>query len=345
MYKKIAFLKLCCPGDLLFTTPAVRAVRAAYPDAELYYLTGKYSSFIPDHNPHIIKTIIVEPPYEKAGVFSAINAYYRGINKIAKEEFDLLICFHRSMFAASLGYFGRGATVIGFQTALPMVDKHIPFDPAAHEVQRYLDLTSIFGCEPEGTELEYRVDPEDEEKAETLLKKSGISGDFAVIAPGGGENPGTTMHIKRWPTSGYKAIVSYIKDKFKLPVIAVGSGSECELAERIEPDLNLAGKTTFPILAAVLRKSSITLANDSGPLYLASAVGTKTVGIYGPSSDDLVAPLAENHRSVKKPVWCQPCYHPENVKRGTVGCSSGTWACMLALDREKVIEAVESLLG
>ena len=341
---KIAFLKLCCPGDLLFTTPAVRAVRAAYPDAELYYLTGKYSSFVPDHNPHINKTILVEPPYETTGAFSAIRAYYRGISRIAKEEFDLLICFHRSTLAASAGYFGRASTVIGFQTALPMIDKFIPFDPNEHEVQRYLDLTSIAGCEPVGVELEYAVDPDEEEEAERLLEESGISGDFAVIAPGGGENPGTTMHIKRWPVSGFRDIAAYIKEKYAIPIVAVGSGSERELAESSNPDFNLAGKTSFPILTAVLKKSSLTLANDSGPLYLASAVGAKTVGIYGPSSDNLVAPQVEKHRSVKKPVWCQPCYHPENVKRGIVNCQSGTWACMLALDREKVIEAVDSLL-
>jgi len=130
-----------------------------------------------------------------------------------------------------------------------------------------------------------------------------------------------------------------------MPVVAVGSESEKRLTSEIEADYDLARATSFPILASVLKKASIMIANDSGPLYLGSAVGTKTVGIYGPSSDGLVAPLTANHRSVKKSVWCQPCYRPETVKRGKVGCPSGTWACMLALETERITGAIDELLG
>jgi len=342
---KTAFLKLCCPGDLLFTTPAVRAVKARYPDSRLFYLTGKYSSFIPDHNPHIEKTIIVEPPFEAGSPLAALGAFHNAVRRIADERLDLVISFHRSRFAALLGLFGRAGKIIGFDTARPLVDEHIPFESSKHEVLRYLDLVSIADCKPSGMELEYRISSEEDEQAEKLLRKSSMASDFAVIAPGGGENPGTIMHTKRWPVSGYKIVADYIRNKYKMRVITVGSASEKKLGEMVDPDFNLAGETSFPLLAAVLKRASIVLANDSGPLYLASAVGTRTIGIYGPSSDDLVAPLNANHRSVKEPVWCQPCYRPESVTRGIIRCPSGTWACMLALKPGRVCDAVDDLLG
>lgn len=327
----------------MFTTPSVRAVRAKYPDARLYYLTGKYSSFIPEHNPEIDEIMIVEPPFEMKSRLRYLRAFYNGTTGIEKENFDILVCFHRSMLAASLGFFGRVGTIVGFEETSPMADHYMKFDPARHEVLRYLDLVSAIGCEQSGTDLEYRTTPDEDRTAEEMLKNGGIKSEFAVIAPGGGENPGTIMHIKRWPVSAYKRIAAYLKKKYELPVVAAGSQSEKKMCDAISADLNLAGETSFPILASILKKSSIVIANDSGPLYLASAVGSRTVGIYGPSSDELVAPMGSEHRSVKKAVWCHPCYRPENVSRGRVDCKSGTWACMIALAQEKVQDAIDSL--
>jgi ADP-heptose:LPS heptosyltransferase len=340
---KIGFLKLCCPGDLLFTTPAVRAVRSRFPDASLYYITGGYSSFVADHNPHIDRTIIVAPPFEASGKMSAVLELIKGIKLIAGLRLDLLISFHRSRTLALLGFFGRADRILGFSNASPLVDISVPFDSSRHEVQRYLDLVSTVGCEANGMELEYATTEEEDERAAAMLKKIGIDGDFAVVAPGGGENPGTVMFIKRWPIRGFRQVTRHIKKALGLPVIAVGSASEKELADSVDADYSLAGRTSFPMLAAVLKRSSIVVANDSGPLYLASAVGARTVGIYGPSSDDLVGPRTERHRSVKAPVWCQPCYRPDNVKRGRIGCPSGTWACLLTLRAETVCEAIDNL--
>ncbi len=342
---KIAFLKLCCPGDLLFTTPAVRAVRSHFSDAILYYITGSYSSFVAEHNPHVDRTIIVAPPFESSGKVKAVWNLAKGLSHIAELEPDLLISFHRSRILAMLGVFGRARQVIGFSSASPVVDTAAPFDSSQHEVQRYLDLVSTVGCEPRGMDLDYATTEEEDKTAARMLKEIGIDGDFGVVAPGGGENPGTVMHIKRWPVRRYRQVTRHIKKNLALPVIAVGSASERVLAESVDADYNLAGRTSFPMLAAILKRSSIVVANDSGPLYLASAVGARTVGIYGPSSDNLVGPRTARHRSVKSPVWCQPCYHPESVKRGHVGCLSGTWACMLTLRAETVCREVDDLMA
>jgi ADP-heptose:LPS heptosyltransferase len=173
---KIGFLKLCCPGDLLFTTPAVRAVRSRFPDASLYYITGGYSSFVADHNPHIDRTIVVTPPFEASGKMSAVLELIKGIKLIAGLRLDLLISFHRSRTLALLGFFGRADRILGFSNASPLVDISVPFDSSRHEVQRYLDLVSTVGCEANGMELEYATTEEEDERAAAMLKKIGIDG-------------------------------------------------------------------------------------------------------------------------------------------------------------------------
>jgi ADP-heptose:LPS heptosyltransferase len=345
MYNRIAFLKLCCPGDLLFTTPAVRAVKKSFPDSELFYVAGDYSRFIPEHNPHVTSTIKIAPPFEMAGRFRSIKSMVLGIRALAAHNFDLVVSFHRSPAIATMARLAGIRNILSFDTAKPPATISIPFEPNEHEIKRYLKLISAIGAAVCGEEMEYLTASEEDRDADLLLQVSGVSSPFAVIAPGGGENPGTRMHIKRWPADRFREVASYLRSKLGFQTIAVGSNKEAALAETVAADKNLAGKTSFPLLAAIIKRSSIFIGNDSGPLYLASAVGVKTVGIYGPSSPDLVAPLTAGHASAIRRIHCHPCYHPDNVRRGEVSCPMGTWACMLTLGTQTVIDAVEHLLS
>ena len=344
MFNRIAFLKLCCPGDILFTTPAIRAVKNKFPDSNLFYITGNYSKFVPEHNPHIEKTIIVNPPFELSYRFLAGASFARAVRLMAKEKLDLVISFHRSMIVSSMAVIGLTKKVLSFATAWPMVDYSVKFNPHQHEILRYLDLVSVIGVNPEGRAMEYETKMTEDEEAKNLLRKKNIDGEFAVIAPGGGENPGTVMHIKRWAALNYKNISQYIQRRYKLPVVAVGSLSERELAETISPNINLAGKTSFELLAAILKRAAIVIGNDSGPLYLASAVGAKTIIIYGPSSSKLLEPFSNFHRSISNPIECQPCYHPQKVERGHITCATGTLSCMLNIKLRYVEDAIDELL-
>ena len=345
MYNRIAFLKLCCPGDLLFTTPAVRAMKKGFPESELFYVCGEYSHFVPKHNPHITATIILAPPFEMTGKFRSIRALASGIKLLAAQKLDLVISFHRSPAFAIMARLAGIRQVLGFDTSRPPATIWAPFDSNAHEVRRYLSLTSVIGAHDSSEDLEYATTIREDEEADELLRGLDIVGPFAAIAPGGGENPGTSMLIKRWPASGYKEVISFLRTKLGLQIVAVGSPREVALADSIGADRNLAGKTSFPLLAAILKRAAIFIGNDSGPLYLASAVGTKTVGIYGPSSPDLVAPLGRPHTSVINKVGCHPCYHPDKASRGEISCPIGTWACMLTLRTEQVIDAIGKLLS
>lgn len=343
-FKKIAFIKLCCPGDLLFTTPAVRAVRKRFPDAVLYYITGSYSAFIPEHNPDIDKVLIIRPPFELKSRFSAIREFINGSAMIKGEKFDLVVNFHRSKSIGMLAKFGGAKNVCGFSSSRPFADITVEFDSNRHEVSRYLELVKSLGCGIEDRSTVYVTSTDEDEKALELLHSNNIERDYVVIAPGGGENPGTIMHTKRWPWYRFKSVAEYLRKKFEFPVITVGSRSEIQLAESINPTVNLAGETDLPTLASLLKLSNLVIANDSGPLYLASAVGAKTIGIYGPSSEKLVAPFGSRHISVKSDVVCRPCYLPETVKRGRIYCPSGNWACMLTLSTETVYDAVDRMM-
>jgi ADP-heptose:LPS heptosyltransferase len=240
---------------------------------------------------------------------------------------------------------GGARHVLGFETAKPPADLSIRFDPRKHEILRYLDLVEVLGAPPDGFTMQYDVNESEAAEALSILNGYGISGQFAAIAPGGGENPGAIIHIKRWPAYRFKEVAAHLRKTYQLPVIAVGSMSERKLADDIGADVNLAGATSFHILPAILQRASMMIGNDSGPLYLASAVGVKTVGIYGPSSPKLVGPLSDRHRPLAREIWCHPCYHPQARTKGNIECPSGTWACMLTLQAKDIITVVDELLA
>jgi ADP-heptose:LPS heptosyltransferase len=287
---------------------------------------------------------LINPPFELKSRFDVIKEFVNGVAAIRRENFDLVISFHRSRGAGFLAKFGGVKKICGFTSTRPFANITIDFDPGSHETVRYRDLVGTLDCFNDDHSLVYETSPEEDDKARQLLRDNKIAGDFVIITPGGGENPGTKMHTKRWPWYKFKSAAEYIRQKYNLPVVAVGSPSEIKLAESINPTVNLAGRTDLPTLASLLKISRLVMANDSGPLYLASAVGAKTVGIYGPSSEKLVAPMVTRHISLKSEVICRPCYLPEQVQRGNIYCPSGNWACMLTLSVETVLDAVYRIL-
>jgi ADP-heptose:LPS heptosyltransferase len=220
--------------------------------------------------------------------------------------------------------------------------RRIDFSENLHEIKRYLKLADICGAESDDYHLE--AVKEKSQKPQTNFSDSLT----ICIAPGGGKNPGTFMPIKRWPY--YAELVKGLKSEMDCSIILVGDRFDMESGEKIEREnpgaaINLIGKTDFSELADIIQQSSLFIGNDSGALYLAAALGIPTVGIYGPSDPDLVAPPGEGHISIKGSLYCSPCYRPDTVYgQSYFDCWTKTFDCMRKLSVEKVMQAVKEQL-
>jgi len=354
--KKVLFIKLCCVGDLLFTTPALRAFKKKLKLAEFVYLTSSWSKEVVKRNPHVDRVIVFDTPYLK---INKINKYFQTLKmglKLRQEGFDLVVVFHRSvwvnLFASLIGAPHR----VGFDdcgSGFPLTRK-VAFDPREHEVKRYLSLAESLQIKSKEYKLEMAApDGEEKQRVEKLLAEHNIKDDSLIIgvAPGGGNNPGTSMPIKRWPANRYAKIIDDLISKFRARVFLLGDLGDVQVGEEImnltkSKPINLVGKTTWLELAALLPKCRLFIGNDSGPLYMASAFGVKTIGIYGPSDPDLVAPLSEKHLSLRKKVTCSPCYRPDTlIKEKIFECKTKTHECMKSIAPEEVLKAAEKLLS
>src|SRR5574341_174881 len=342
--KKILFIKLCCLGDVLFTTPTIRAFRKKYPQASLVYLTGSWCEKIVSWNPHLGKAIVFDAPFSRKSIYQKINETWKLIRQLRAGKFDLIVNFHRDFRASLLAWLSGARQRIGFRQsgASYLFTRQAEFSLNLHEVKRYLSLAEVCGARPDGYHLE--AVKKRSQKAQTEYTDSLR----ICIAPGGGKNPGTFMPIKRWPC--YAELVRRLKAEIDCSIILVGDRFDMETGEKIDREnpgavVNLIGKTDFSELADIVQQSSFFIGNDSGTLYLAAALGIPTIGIYGPSDPDLVAPLGEQHTALKQSLYCSPCYRPDTVYgQSYFDCWTKTFDCMRMLSVEKIMQAVRNQL-
>jgi lipopolysaccharide heptosyltransferase II len=354
--RRILVIKLCCIGDILFTTPLLRALAANYPQAQITYMVGTWCRELAAADPRVSNTITFDA-YDRVGWLEKIRRIGKVIRDIRQGQFDIAFVLHRTPLAGCLAAAGGVPVRIGFDwegngfsLTIP-----VPFRPNAHEVDRHLDCLKALGAAPEGNWLELTPPPEAQDVADEFLKHhrwSSAAGSLIALFPGGGVNPGTVMTTKRWSVAGYREVCRQLTYHLNARIILVGSSQDKEIGdelledERFEPPVIRAeGKTTLLVLAALLKQCSLFIGGDSGPLHVAAAVGTATVSIFGPTDPALLAPRGRRHRVVDRHLACAPCFTPVTVRQGDdAGCRLGTVQCMREITAEEVLKAAEELL-
>jgi heptosyltransferase I len=120
--------------------------------------------------------------------------------------------------------------------------------------------------------------------------------------------PGTNWPTKRWPVEKFAALVAPLKQKFGLDVVVAGGPDVEELAVRIPEARNLVGKTNLPQLVELLDRAAVVIANDSGPMHIAAALGRPLVTMYGPTNPVRTGPFGRDDSVLRLDIPCSPCY-------------------------------------
>lgn len=355
MYKNILIIKLCCIGDVLFTTPLLRTLKIAYRDSRITYMVGNWTREVIENNPNIDEILIFDPPFQERNVVKKFKSILNIVMTGRHKDFDLAIVCHRSPMAGILtlmmgidervgfNYKGRGLALT----------TGVPFDSQKHEVLRYLDLAEAIGIGDCGLNMEMFIKPDEDMAARNMLNWLGVNEKDVLVAisPGGGINPGTSMPSKRWTKMGYASVADTIIKKYSANIVFIGGKTDRDLVIEImsimkvkEKSLNIVDKTNWKQTAAIIKRCALFIGNDSGSLYVAAAVGTPTIGIFGPSNPKLVAPLGGNNVYIYKPVECSPCYNPDSVmERKSFECKDVK--CLKEISITDVIEAVDMQLN
>lgn len=301
-------------GDVVFTLPALSALRSRYPHAEIAWIVDERCAEILQDNPYIDNLI----------VFDRKNINFKTLKNLKKrlkeEKFDLSIDFHGLLKSAVLvkmagAHFKiASSSTNGMREMSWLFSKEIkPKNYLAHCVERHLAVPKYLGCEIDTDNLEYmiHITPADYAGVKQKLGKLGID-----------ENKIIGMHVgggwlsRRWGSENFGELAKKLKAELGAEVVLVGGkeggASEKGLNEEVLEYsgcsvYDLTGQLTLKELCAFLKTVKVFVANEAGPMHIATALNVPAVAILGPTDPLRTGPFKGNTKVVRHKTACGPC--------------------------------------
>lgn len=344
--RTIAVLRANGLGDFVFGLPALMALRAAYPTAEIVYLgLAWHRAFLQDR-PGPVDRVVVIPPIYGVGEHhperedpARVAAFCQAMQA---ERFDLALQLqgggdHSNALVRRLG---ARLTVGARSPQAPPLDRWVPYRFRQNEVLRLLEVVALVGARP--VELVPRLTLLPRDRAEAARVLGPLDGPLAVL------HPGSNDRRRRWPPEKFARVGDYLARR-GWTVALIGTAGERDLVEAVaarmqRPVRNLAGLLSLNGLAGLLARADLVVANDSGPLHLAVAVGSRTVGLFWCGTAFTGYPVALA-RHVPLISWLTRCPLCGGDLLGPPGPCRHEVSLLAEITVEAVIAAIEGLLA
>jgi len=369
---RILCVKLADIGDVLLCTPALRALRARYPRARIELLTPPSSAAVLRGAPEIDEILVFNKfPFDTLGsVFDlrTLAGAARFLFGLRRRHYDaILILHHYTLRFGALKFaavaLASGAPVrAGVDNGRGWFLTHRVPDAgfgAHHEADYWLQVAALAGAaaQPPDRRLALPVGPADRAAADTLLAALHLPGAGPLIAI----HPGAGWYstARRWPAPHFAGLITALVRERAATVLLLGGPDEQALAAEVQGLVpaalrahvhTVAGQTTIAGTVALLARCDLFIGNDSGPLHLATAAGTRVLGIFGLSNWRAFGPYGPAAASgagaraaiVRQDLPCMPCLYRGLDLGLREGC--GPRPCLTALPPAAVARAAAALL-
>jgi predicted lipopolysaccharide heptosyltransferase III len=353
---KILLLRLRLIGDVVFTTPVIRALRRAYPDAHLAYLVEQDAAPVVINNPHLDEAIVVPRRCGARRLLDDVSL----VRRLRRERFDVAIDMHGGPRSAWLTWASGARERIGYDIRgrrwmyTRIVPRARDLRPR-HSVLNQWDLLEAMPdwprelADPERDAVEMALDASADARMRTRLARAGVAAaDEVIVIHVSAGNP-----FRRWPEAFFAELVTTLAAQGSARRIVLSSGpSDREAAARIamaardrlgalRDRIVDLGEFDLQELRALVGLSRLFVGGDSGPLHIAASTPTPIVGIYGPTlaarSAPWRTPEARTISVEKQNLPCRPCDQRT--------CAPGDFRCLTTLTPDTVIAAAERALA
>ena len=327
---KVLLIRFSSLGDVVLGTAAVEALARDRPDAEIHVLTKPGFRAVFQGHPAVSKCLRWDP---REGLGALIR-------QIRREGYDWVVDLHATLRSRVLrllvpgprwSVYRKGAVRRRIAARL-----HRPeLLDETHVVDRYIAALQPLGVR--ATRRMPRLHPAagHRSRAEALLEETGWDGKARLI----GLAPGARWPAKMWPEAHWAELVKQIRAEGLGFPVAVGGREDHALAERIlagGPGANLCGRASILETAAALARCEVLVTNDSAPLHIATAVGTRVVALFGPTVRGFgFFPLGPRDVVVELDLPCRPC-----SVHGGHRCPLGHHDCLENIGRDRILEHV-----
>jgi len=350
--KKIAILRANALGDFIFVLPALQALKERFPKAELILLGKQWHKDFLTGRPGPVDRVIVVPAYPGVGEPEEfepdpqeLDVFFKAMQQ---EKFDIAYQMHGGGGNSNPFLLRLGAKLnVGLQApGASELDITIPYVYYFSETLRYLEVAAQTGAAAKHIEPVVMVTEKDIQEAGTVLQHK--EKPIAAI------HPGATDLRRRWPAADFAAIADFLAEK-GYAVYVTGVSSEKDTVEAVIAEVqhknevtDLCSRLTINGMTGLLSMASLLVSNDTGPLHLARAVKTPTVGIYWCSNLITGMPMTTGaHRSLLSFIVNCPLCGMSNKKfdkeKNTVCDHKTSFVTDVSVDEVK--EAVEELLA
>lgn len=304
--RRILIIKPSALGDVVHTLPVLNLLRRRWAEAHIAWVVGGAFAELLEGHPQLSEVIRFERRRFARGWRdpSAAAGLFRFGRELRHGEFDLVIDLQGLLRSGWMTMRTRAPVRVGFSNARELAHlfytHRIPTEIGEqHAIDRYLALCEALGCGREPVEFRFHVTGADRARVAELV---GRVRRYAVLLPG------TNWMTKRWPVEEFAALVRPLRERFELESIVCGAPDTAEIASRITGAINLAGRTNLRELVALLERADIVIANDSGPMHIAAALGRPLVTVFGPTNPVRTGPYRRIDSVARIDIECSPCY-------------------------------------
>ncbi|OGW76791.1 MAG: hypothetical protein A3C51_02600 [Omnitrophica bacterium RIFCSPHIGHO2_02_FULL_46_20] len=289
--KRILVITLSNVGDIILTTPVIRVLAKEFPGSRIDVMVGPSGKDIFDKDPRIFKLII----YDK---HLPISDKRRLQLKLKRLKYDAVVDLRNTVLPLLIGPKYRTSPMQTFPKAV------------VHKKHRHLYRLYCLGIRSLNEDLYIHIPREDEEYVDALLKENGIAEPIVVI------NPGAKSHLKRWAIEGFVELADRLINECRANVVFIGLNEDKDVVSSIIKKMrgeahNFVNKTNIRQLGSLLKRTKLLITNDSAPLHLGCAVGTRVLAIFGPTNPKKYGPTGEFDVVVNKKLFCSPCESAE----------------------------------
>jgi lipopolysaccharide heptosyltransferase I len=325
--KRILIVKLSSMGDIFHALPAVHCLREGL-DAEVdWVVQSEYVELLgcfPD-----VSNVI---PFPRRNFFSGVGGF---LPALRRHSYDLVVDLQGLLKSALVAKLARGRKVIG--PSFYREGANLLYDAVAgvrdknrHAVVENLDVVRYLGLQPVTVQFPVQFP----------VRSFGSTGPRVALMP---VSRGAQ---KNWPVRNFIEVARRLKDETGAFITLFGMAAEAAICETIRvalesgvsgpPAVNLAGKTSLVEMGSWLAGMSLVIANDSGPIHMAAALGVPVVAVFGPTDPKRTGPYGDIHRVVTADMGCQPCFQKS--------CSQEDPECLLRVTPDRVAQEAIDIL-
>jgi lipopolysaccharide heptosyltransferase II len=314
--RRILMAKFWGIGNIVMLLPVIRLVRRRYPDAEIHFLTLRRNREILDGFRDLDRVWTLDD-HSFPRFFGSL---LRTVAGLRRARIDLFLDFEQ---------FSRTSTLIGFVAGAPqriglrtprqgrylLYTAPVRYRDDQHMTRTFLDIARAAGVENRYEPCAIEVGEGERRCVASLVPES--RGRFVVIHPGSGDN----FIGRRWPAACFAALADSLVRQHGVAVVVTGGAGERSLAAAVigrmaerHAAVDLSGSLSVRELFALLARAELLVANDTGPVHIASALGCPVLGLYGPNTPVLYGPLSPGSRAFYRDLPCSPCITNMNYK-------------------------------